>query len=420
MNKHRNLLRFTILVLLGGMFLCAFAPGPPQAGSPLIFVADQAYAPITYLENGVPKGVYIDITQALGQAMNRKIEIRLMDWTAAQQQVLDGTADVISGMAISEQRRQLYDFSDVILSFEYSLFVRSDSPSLQSLNDYKGKKVGVTPGGYPRQVVEAIPEIQVVLVDTYEEGFQLLQEKKIEALAADKWVASYLIAQNHLEGVVLIDPPFATQESAFAVKKGNQALLDEINQGLQALQQQGEIDRIKSRWATTEVVFFTQRELTQYLLLTGLAVMAVLLIGLLGWVASLNKNIAQRRRVEAQLREAEAKYRTLIEKLPAITYLASLGAADQINQITYISPQIETLLGFPPEAWTQDPNFWPTRIHPDDRERILAASQMRDPANMLRDLTYRVLTQAGQVLWFQSHTSFIFDDEGRPRYAQGI
>src|SRR5688572_11940227 len=116
MNNHCSPLRFAILVLFGGLFLCAFTSGPPQAGSPLIFVADQAYAPITYLENGVPKGIYVDITQALAQAMNRRIEIRLMDWAVAQQQVLDGTADAISGMAISEQRQQLYDFSDVIIT----------------------------------------------------------------------------------------------------------------------------------------------------------------------------------------------------------------------------------------------------------------------------------------------------------------
>src|SRR5687767_6729357 len=67
---------------------------------------------------------------------------------------------------------------------------------------------------------------------------------------------------------------------------------------------------------------------------------------------------------EKRLRLAEARYRTLIEQIPAVTFLASLaGGANEI----YVSPQIESLLGFTQEEWINDPILWFRQTHPDDR-----------------------------------------------------
>ena len=66
-------------------------------------------------------------------------------------------------------------------------------------------------------------------------------------------------------------------------------------------------------------------------------------------------------------RVAEARYRTLIEQIPAVTFLASLSGGQ--NEI-YVSPQIETLLGFTQQEWVSDPVLWYRQTHPDDRDRV--------------------------------------------------
>ena len=55
-----------------------------------------------------------------------------------------------------------------------------------------------------------------------------------------------------------------------------------------------------------------------------------------------------------------------MEKLPAVTFMAALDAG--INSL-YVSPQIETLLGFTQKQWLEDPVLWYRQLHPDDRER---------------------------------------------------
>ena len=67
-------------------------------------------------------------------------------------------------------------------------------------------------------------------------------------------------------------------------------------------------------------------------------------------------------------REAELRYQLLLEQLPIIVYVNPL---DQIGNTTYISPQIERILGYKPEEWLADPKFWQSRLHPDDRVTVI-------------------------------------------------
>src|ERR671933_496511 len=67
----------------------------------------------------------------------------------------------------------------------------------------------------------------------------------------------------------------------------------------------------------------------------------------------------------ARVRAAEARYRTLVEQIPAVTFMAVLGEGE--NEV-YVSPHIEALLGFTQEEWLENPFLWYSQLHPDDRE----------------------------------------------------
>ena len=71
-------------------------------------------------------------------------------------------------------------------------------------------------------------------------------------------------------------------------------------------------------------------------------------------------------RQNRELREADAKHRAVVEHIPAITYTDVVD--DEMNT-SYISPQVEELLGITPEEWCSDPDLWYRHLHEDDRER---------------------------------------------------
>jgi PAS domain S-box-containing protein len=119
----------------------------------------------------------------------------------------------------------------------------------------------------------------------------------------------------------------------------------------------------------------------------------------------------------AELQHAEAKYRALVEPLPAIVYAAEF---DEAGKWLYVSPQIERILGFTPEEWTNDPTLFDVQLHPEDVERYREAESEGRRAGAQFGLEYRMLAKDGEVVWFRDDAVVIRDHTGRPRFQQGV
>ncbi len=125
----------------------------------------------------------------------------------------------------------------------------------------------------------------------------------------------------------------------------------------------------------------------------------------------------ERKRAEGALREAEAKYRRLVEQLPAITYMAEFGPA---GRWLYVSPQIETLLGFKAQEWMADPELSARQIHPEDRKLMRAEeTRSRTSGDVLRT-EYRMRARDGRVVWFRDEAIVVKDVAGQPLFMQGL
>ena len=125
---------------------------------------------------------------------------------------------------------------------------------------------------------------------------------------------------------------------------------------------------------------------------------------------------ADKRAAENQLRVAEAKHRSLIEQIPAITFTAAL---DVPGNLLYVSPQIQQL-GFSPEEWLASPEGLLNRIHPEDQARVLAAfANSYESGEPLR-CEYRLLTRDGEPRWFLDEARVVRDAAGAPLCLQGV
>lgn len=126
--------------------------------------------------------------------------------------------------------------------------------------------------------------------------------------------------------------------------------------------------------------------------------------------------IMEKKQVEENLVQAEAKYRFLVEQIPAITYTTALDAP---AKLLYISPQIGQL-GFPPEEWLADPEGLLKQIHPEDRQPVLKAIlDVYESGEPMR-CEYRLFTRGGEVRWFLNEASLVHQESGDPLFLQGI
>jgi diguanylate cyclase (GGDEF)-like protein/PAS domain S-box-containing protein len=144
-------------------------------------------------------------------------------------------------------------------------------------------------------------------------------------------------------------------------------------------------------------------------------------LGRLGPAVGRELRAAQGRRrredVERTRREADDRYRALIEEIPALTYISW---ADPFGSPVYVSPQIKAMTGYTPAEWLADRESWVRSIHPEDRERVLAElKRCRDEGRPF-SCEYRTVTREGRTTWWRDDGRFLKDGEGRPQFLRGL
>jgi PAS domain S-box-containing protein len=119
--------------------------------------------------------------------------------------------------------------------------------------------------------------------------------------------------------------------------------------------------------------------------------------------------------VETQLRDAEERYRTLVETLPLATYIDRL---DRDTGTSWISPQIETITSYAPSEYLANPDLLSQVLHPDDRETVLTEMLRVKEHGGSREHEYRIIRRDGSVVWV--HDSAVAVLEGEERHTRGF
>lgn len=119
----------------------------------------------------------------------------------------------------------------------------------------------------------------------------------------------------------------------------------------------------------------------------------------------------------AALREAEARYRTLVEQTPAAVYMDD---ADFLGICLYVSPRIEALVGCTPDEWMHQPGAWARVIHPDDHDWVMRRIQQSSASGDPFFAEYRFVTPKGRVVWVHDEASLVFNEDGSRQCWQGL
>jgi PAS domain S-box-containing protein len=97
-----------------------------------------------------------------------------------------------------------------------------------------------------------------------------------------------------------------------------------------------------------------------------------------------------------RVHEAERRYRALVEALPLVTLIS---APNDRSTVTYVSPQVEQMLGYSPTDWQDDPRLFGKLLHPDDKDEVLAGTKRKSSGAAPRKTEYRLLARSGGVVW---------------------
>lgn len=130
------------------------------------------------------------------------------------------------------------------------------------------------------------------------------------------------------------------------------------------------------------------------------------------------EDVTEHKRADDERQKAEAKYRALVENLPAVTYIAALNRE---GRTLYVSPQIKDILGFTPEDYYKSSmEIRVKQLYPEDRQRVMSELEKCHKSLSPFSSEYRMLTRDGRVIWVRDEARVVKDNLGRPLFLQGV
>jgi PAS domain S-box-containing protein len=116
-----------------------------------------------------------------------------------------------------------------------------------------------------------------------------------------------------------------------------------------------------------------------------------------------------------ELKKARDEYAIILDGARGILWRAKLPGFQTI----FTSKHVETILGYSVQAWTTQPDLWINRIHPEDREWVLAFTARATEEGRSHDFEYRMISADGQTVWLRNIVNVVVEN-GRPREVVGI
>ena len=241
----------------------AAAPAEDAAAAPAenyIIATDTAFAPFEYAnEAGDYEGIDIDILAAVAEDQGFTYELQPVGFDAALQAVQSGQANgVIAGMSITEERAEVFDFSEPYYDSTVCCAVAANS-DIASLEDLAGQKVAIKTGTMSADWANSMAEQYGFTTTEFADSdimYQDVMAGNSVACFEDTPVMGYAISTGAVDLKIIAeaesDGDFATPYG-FAVKKGENAdLLQKFNDGLANIKANGKFDEIVAKYISAE------------------------------------------------------------------------------------------------------------------------------------------------------------------------
>jgi ABC-type amino acid transport substrate-binding protein len=183
-------------------------------------------------ENNQPAGIIIDLWHLWAKKTGIDIEFRVAEWDETLEMVASGAADVHAGLFFSAERDKFLDYGKTITKTDAHYFYHVGLPSIPTLSGLAAYRVGVLRGDFVEGYLkDRLPEGTVVPFPDYEAMMNALQDGNLRVFAADTPTALYHLDRNGLmsEFSFTSGKPLYHNDFFFAVREGNQALIEKIN-----------------------------------------------------------------------------------------------------------------------------------------------------------------------------------------------
>ncbi|WP_110955311.1 basic amino acid ABC transporter substrate-binding protein [Anaerosinus massiliensis] len=194
-------------------------------------------------------GFDMDLIRAVGKEMGYEVKIQNINFDGLIPAMEAGNIDVIiSGMTITEERANKVQFSKPYYQSGLTIAVKTDNQDIQSFKDLEGKSIAVQIGTTGAMEAKKIKDAKVKEFNSSADTFMELKIGGVEAVVNDRPVNDYYLAQGGSKEAKVLSEILTAEDYGIAVSKKNQELAKQIDAALDKLKENGEYDKIYTKW----------------------------------------------------------------------------------------------------------------------------------------------------------------------------
>ncbi|WP_206815247.1 ABC transporter permease subunit [Chroococcus sp. FPU101] len=252
--KKRRILALGMIGLILAFLLSAI-PAISQEGKPLRIGTEPTFPPFEMQDKATGKltGFDVELLEAIGEELKRPIEWVSLPFDGLIPALQSGSIDAaVSGMTITPERAQTLSFSRPYFKAGLAIAVQDNNDSIKSLDDLKGKRIAVQIGTTGATTATAIEGAKVSQFDSAALALQELLNGKVDAVVNDAAVTLYAVKEAGLAGIKVVGEQITEEYYGIALPK-NSPLVDDINNALTTLLENGKYEAIFQRWFSGKV-----------------------------------------------------------------------------------------------------------------------------------------------------------------------
>lgn len=240
-----------LLVLLSLMYLAPIFAGGQDDGK-IVFACDATWPPMEFVdESGEIVGFDMDLLAALAEEAGFEYEVKNTNWDGIFAGLANGAYDaILSSVTITEERLQAMNFTAPYINAGQILIVGAGTTGVSTLEDMKGKSVGVQQGTTGDFAVEAVEGIDRRAYDDIGLAIEDLLNGNIDGAVCDSPLAAdYVMNNENYKGKLkIVGKPFTEEVLGIAVQLDDEELLNTLNMALAKVIDSGKRDQLIAKW----------------------------------------------------------------------------------------------------------------------------------------------------------------------------
>lgn len=305
----------------------------------IVFVSQTRYPPFEFVDsNGQHEGMMLDVVRWLAVEMGFIPVFTNTTFQEAQEQVLNGKADVLTSLFYSEKRNMRFAFTRTLFEVPASIFVQADRTDIKDVNDLAGKTIAMQAGDYAKEFLET-KHIQFHVLETkdFAEAADMVIAGKADAVIGDEQIVLYHVFSNRLtDRIKKVGEPLYRGEDCMAASKANAMLIQVLNKGVDKARRTGVLEKINRKWLGTRL---GQREswVSRYLWPLVAVAGGIFLLSVWVWFWNVRLRQAVRKKTEAirssedALRQNEQMLRGILAASPVAIAMAKERTVAWVN-----------------------------------------------------------------------------------------